>query len=1386
MDLVSHYRNAGFTDAEISEHINAMRERYRAAGFGDDEIDAHLGMPPTPKNIPQAFLDRVSPHNEFFKAAADFFQQDAIKPSFKGAPAISFRPPEMLETRPTPGVTTARPEPPPSEGFIEAVARGARQGFGEEGLGITEKTPGITKVPTWALSTAQTIAAPADFIMRAPFALIGGGAAALKQLFVQAGGDEAWANRMERDLNMLGQSAVAEAGRAPHVGALNKLARDGQQFTRVGVGPTGEIEPQKIGGLPKGADFSEAGRALAAGDTTPLMEQKLGVIYGETGVHPAEVVHDAQRDPTITQSILSSDKGDLPEVYGKTVSLDKEAGEKQGMNYYTVRDAKGEPIAYASVEIQGTEARIENIYKDINPALADVDERADIAKEQMNKLGPSVIRELLRQFREQNPEVTTITGERVSGARVGGEYDPDLGKDISLSLKREDILTERLPTSGGAAARPMPIYSDAEKQILSKISIDEKSPERAMTWDRLYTNFIEKLFPISKAVKEAGLADLKTEDNPYVLARLLSGHAGKADHFLNNGTFDFTTYENNGKSLKAILSPVADDLNGFRAYATSARAIELESRGVKSGFDFGPSAPPLVSEGLDAARTVVAEGREKYEKPFRELIDYQNRVSKYLRDSGVLSEAGYKAMLEANKMYVPFSRVMGFDELAPHRGGSSLQAHNPIRAIKGSARDIVDPIESVVRNTYHMIEMAEKNVVGTKLVDMLRRASEELPGEKPAAETLATADLPRTKAMAEALGEVGVKKPDDLASALAHATEPRREGEIAILRDGKRETYKVDPDLARAMKGLDAQSVGLLEKVLAFPASTLRAGAVLTPDFALRHTIRDFMYAATTFKGGVFTPIDMAKGFLGLITKDADYWNWLKGGGGNISVAAMDRQYLQEDLRKLTGQTGLVGRAWNVLTDPEASMWEKTASVGKLPFQAISKFVLDPLRVATQFAENASHLAAFKKGMRASERVEPEPGDLRSKIIQAAWQSRDTAVDAARMGANMRAYNQITAFANIKLQDLDRVVRAILNDPIPTLAKIGGAITVPSVLLWAANHQDPRYDEIPQWQKDMFWIVMTPDHIFRLPKPWGMGMIFGSLPERLLDSYYRGKPEAFKKFFEDLYATSGPDFVPTAAAPIIDQFANRSTFTNRTLIPSDMEKLLPEYQYTPYTTETTKKLGQVIGAFPGMTQLKMEHSGWGGTARALTSPILIENYIRGWTGTLGMYALETADKGLRMAGVLPDPPLPTRTLADIPVIKAFVVRYPSASTESIQNFYDEYEKNKSYFDTWQAKAKDGDVAAMEHIVDMGGDMMFAKLDGIKKVLTEHSHLIRDIYKNPAMPPDEKRQLVDTLYSNMIEVGRYGMEAVRQMRMESDLKRHDRASRPPLELSMPTP
>jgi hypothetical protein len=91
----------------------------------------------------------------------------------------------------------------------------------------------------------------------------------------------------------------------------------------------------------------------------------------------------------------------------------------------------------------------------------------------------------------------------------------------------------------------------------------------------------------------------------------------------------------------------------------------------------------------------------------------------------------------------------------------------------------------------------------------------------------------------------------------------------------------------------------------------------------------------------------------------------------------------------------------------------------------------------------------------------------------------------------------------------------------------------------------------------------------------------------------------------------------------------------------------------------------------------------------------MENYLSAWTGGLGRYVLSTADAALRKAGVVPDPVTPERDWRESwPVVRSFYIRYPTSSAESIRRFYDGYGVNRRYVDTYRAKAREGDVAAM--------------------------------------------------------------------------------------------
>lgn len=859
------------------------------------------------------------------------------------------------------------------------------------------------------------------------------------------------------------------------------------------------------------------------------------------------------------------------------------------------------------------------------------------------------------------------------------------------------------PPAEPPASPPEGSLEAAQSKILSKISVGDNAPKEGWSWSKFYTQAVDNLHPL-KAVDE----------DAYQLARLTRGQFGKAEHFIEHGTFDFHTYQTNGKPLKSIIEPVSKDLDGFRAYLASKRALEIEASGRKSGMD------------VEAATRVSAEGSAKFGKAAEELVAYQNKTLQYLKDSGVLSDEAFGAMVEAGKNYIPFYRV-----IQPEPGGvvgKSFGPGNPVKKLKGSERDIIDPLESVIKNTYAYVSIAERNAVGVKLIETLKREGfEEKLGKM-------TKDPELSKYFSDIdLGPEGSAANQALTQ-LAHDLMEGAGGKdgmtLSAYRYGKKIEVKVDDiELVKAFRGLDQDSANLLTRVLAAPAKALRTGATLTPDFMVRNIVRDFMTAFVNSGRGLFTPIDTAKGLIGVIRKDADFLDWMKGGGANATMVALDRVYMQESLAKLNGETGLMNRGWNVVTSP-----------------------IRGLRMVSELAENATRLAEFKK-MR---------GEGKAAIQDAAFASREVTLDFARIGASMRAANMITAFMNAQVQGLDRVGRAFVDRPFNTTAKVAGGITLPSVLLWWANHDDPRYKELPHWQKDLFWIVMTKDTIYRIPKPFELGVVFGSGVERMLDQTVGANPEAFDKFGKSIIDIITPGVIPTAMTPLLEQYANRSTMTDRTLIPADQEKHLPEIQYTPYTTELAKKLGQMVAAFPGVRSESMGPGApFGPIARATTSPILLENYVRAWTGGLGTYVMQLADYGLRKTGTLPDPVKPASTLADIPVVKAFIVRYPSATTQSIQDFYDQHEVSKKYYDSWLYKAKEGDVEAMERIQAAGGPMMFVRLDAIKETLSQHSKLVRDIYKNPTVKAEEKRQLIDSLYNNMIEIGKGGKQMLRQ-------------------------
>jgi len=873
--------------------------------------------------------------------------------------------------------------------------------------------------------------------------------------------------------------------------------------------------------------------------------------------------------------------------------------------------------------------------------------------------------------------------------------------------------------------------------ILGKVSETVDAPKKMPTFNEFYTNYVDKLDPINRVtdILSKNIDDLPANENPYIMARTAVDAKAKAKHFFEKGIIDFETQKTTGPSLKSILESV-DNPEMLDAFLISKRVIEKEGQGFKTGFD------------LEAAKTVVEKHSAKYEAAAKQVTDWSNQVmDDYVVKSGLLSPESAARMKELNKNYVPFKRISeiadsgGKTKAGGGKGGS-------LKEFTGSDKDIQSPILSIVENTIDLLQMAENNKAGVKLIELAEKS-----GDTEIFTKVKTPVKPVTLSEKQVAAEL-VKMGLDPAQAepitvYARSNKELAPNEFAIYRNGKREIFKTDPEIADAMKRLggDVTSQNFLFKLMRGFTVVKKIAITTTPDFVIKNFIRDNVTASTFSKSGGISPIEVLGAMGDLIKKNDTYYNWLKSGGANGAFIEMGKGYIANDIFALQKQTGFMNSARNVMRKP-----------------------VELARLAAEISEQSLRLAEFKKVTK---------GDTSAKALaEGGMASREITIDFQRVGAKMAALNSMTAFLNVSVQGMDRSIRAFKENPAGTAAKAAAYITAPSILLWYANKDDRRVQELPRWQKDLFWIVATdswedastedmaaPDYmlrqgpngktqinkgvIYRIPKPQDIGIMFGSLPERALEAFFGTDPNAFRDFEETVGNLITPNLVPDAVAPAIEQYFNKSFFTGSDIIPHNLQGIMPEYQYVEYTSETAKTIGKLISSVNRETDF--------------ASPMVIDNYIRSWGGALGQYSVQIMDRALEKAGVVDEKVRPTATLADIPFVKSFVVRYPQANSRSVQDFYESFEGNKKIQNTLTFLKNQQDLGNLEkEMMAPENQMKLMRLDGIKQGLSAQSQMIRKITKDPDMSPDEKRQMIDSLYLQMTEVASQANDMLREL------------------------
>lgn len=933
-------------------------------------------------------------------------------------------------------------------------------------------------------------------------------------------------------------------------------------------------------------------------------------------------------------------------------------------------------------------------------------------------------------------------GTLLEESKTLAKEDPSLPEVISQPEKQPtDILkSERgsFKTTAEKEPEPKTPFGQAVQRINERIASRPEWEKEGYSWDRFYEDVIDRFDPFRRLVEKLANGQLlSAAEDAYKLVRMSRDYIGKARHALNHGTFAFADInKKTGRSLSAVLEPVRKLKKEFNAFIVAARTLELHKRGIKEE-----------NISVEDAQLVFDEGFEKFGQVAVDLVDYQNRILEYLKESGRISQEAFEKMKELNSAYVPFYRIT---EEGIKGGGKKGATSAAIRRIKGSDSKIVDPIESIVRNTFEYIRMAEQNRGMTELVKLAERSPDKMLMVR-IKDKLKPIDVGGDE-IARWLKENGV---DDVHAGTLEGTTIFRslrkvdlkDGELVVWRDGKAEFYEVPDDVGRAFKAMDYHAPQMhlaLRLALVIPTQTLKGALALTPDFILRNLIRDQATRIAFSKYGGLPFVDSLVAMCHIMGKTQDYQNWLKSGGSNSAFYAIDRDYISKNIWKLNKETGFIDSAFNVARSP-----------------------VDLIRAVSELIENGTRLATFRRvagGEKASH----------TSIMEGGFEARETTVDFQRMGAQTQALNQIAAFWNANVQGLDRSIRAVKDDPAGFGVRVAASITIPSLTLWVINHDQEWYIDLPGWQKDNFWLIRVEsytdpkygDHIFRIPKPNELGMVFGSLFERTCELFFTDHPDAFKGFAESLMRALPVPSI-TGINPFNEQRTNQSSFTGRHIIPKYLEGMDPnhlEFQYTPRTTETAKILGKLSQSL-GVGSLV--DFALGAKEAHFASPIVIENYVRAWTGNAGMYALNIADKVLIRTGAIKDPHHAEQTLAELPAIKAFMVQSPSpANSQAVQDFYDLYGERKGVGKTVQALTTSGRTKALEgYLKDPNVEKQLGNLDDMASGLSAMAQYAIMIDEAENLSPRQKTENIIQVYRDMIVIAKEGVKTMRAMQKE---------------------
>lgn len=860
---------------------------------------------------------------------------------------------------------------------------------------------------------------------------------------------------------------------------------------------------------------------------------------------------------------------------------------------------------------------------------------------------------------------------------------PDGGKKFSQEAERPapkgGIKMSQASTAADAAMEklnlgPKPDIIDKTKTNLNKLRQVDRGV--VSSWvDRVIkkanTEVLDALAPIKYAEEAAGITD--AADSGYVAARMATGAASTMQATMlyglpewKDGVIQRKAGTGEKDALLGIFADLGADLHNWLGWMAGHRAELLLAQGRENLLD---------AQDIAALK---AQGKGK-EAKFLDAKARWNRLNAATLD--LAQEAGLftkeaRAEFES-EWYIPFFRESDDgDVIAPFKPRGIANQNAGIKKLKGGDANTNDLLENIFTSTSKLIDASMKNMAAQKTVWNL--------ADTGIIEVIPKPNKMDYQALANGKDRIMVKL----------------EGEDYMIR-------VEDPDLYRAMTFFDRKPFGAMVNVAAKAKRLLTAGVTASPEFMLRNFLRDSLSSWAISKDGFRPVIDSIKGVKKTLAMDGSTIDVMFSGASFLGgyVNGNDPEAMADTVRKSLRRKGM--------TPEQIARYEKSIIRNAAQAKGVVANVWEKYNRYGEAFENANREAVYAAAIKAGK-----------SHAQAAFESKDL-MDFSMLGASrtMQVMTQLLPFFNARVQGLGKLTRELRDNP-RAIAKRAGMITAASLALLAANWDDERYEELPDWDKDANWHFFVGDQHFRIPKPFEIGVLFGTIPERMVRAM--GGKDTGAQLGKAVARAIGETFAlnptPQIVKPLVESYFNYDSFRGGPIENAQDLAVKVEARYNEQTSLMMRELGEATG----MSPKKLEH-------------LLI-----GYTGTIGGYVMATADGLIRAA----QPGESASWRADeIPLVKAvYRGTGPAKSTQHMEEFYrmlNEVNQLKRTVDQYRSEGLTD--KANELLEEQGGILKSRRsLSRTQQQVRVVRNKIELIQRDRILSADEKRRRIDEL------------------------------------------